>query len=130
MSTLLKIAALALIVAASAYADDWQKMKECAVQADKWEQLNTQAYGAASYRNHYSPKYNHCYVQREVEAHVKYPREGNVLSTELYDIFEENLMAFTQVSALLDDKGVGYIDSKGSVSREEARAYIEDHMAN
>jgi hypothetical protein len=156
MNKLFSIAALTLAATASAHAeDDWQKRKECAATAEKWEQTNVQEHGGtyanahehggvydgASYRHHYSPKYNRCYVEMRVWVHPHSPVDEGQEYIELSDVFESGLVALARTGS---DGGVGSVAGKrrtrsdGSIDDsawtprtfEEASAFIDDHMNN
>jgi hypothetical protein len=123
MNKLFSIAALALVVAASAYADDWQKMKDCAAQADKWEKR----YDVPVSQKHFSPKYGHCYME-------VYHSDHGVLSRNLIDPFEDKTIAGTLVMQM-DDKTpprlLGFIEGERLDFDDQfhaAQAFIEDHM--
>jgi hypothetical protein len=62
--------------------DDWQKKKDCAAQAEKWEKEALQS-PDISYDHHYSPKYDRCYVRTTGAA----PGAGG---RDLYDAFESH----------------------------------------
>jgi len=76
--------------------NDWKRMKECAEQADRFikqpDPLRNQLGG---WENHYSPKYNRCYVaitylNAEAKKNPKLPLTFDVL----YDAFEGRMLVF------------------------------------
>jgi hypothetical protein len=80
--------------------DNWIKMKECAVQAEKVlaesnvRNIKFGGNSADEWSNHYSPKYNRCFVSmfylRDTKATV---RGGPMSSTVLTDAFERAILA-------------------------------------
>ena len=79
-------------------ASNWQHMKECAEQVDRIvikEHLASGSPTLVARENHYSPKYNRCYVRFSYpnsEAAAKNPELPSVYS-ELWDAFEEKLLS-------------------------------------
>ena len=74
---------------AHARPDNWQKSKECAAQAEK---VMTEKPG--SWENHYSPKYDRCFISKIQSAPGKgagkdYPEVVN----QLVDAFERTTLA-------------------------------------
>jgi hypothetical protein len=76
--------------------DTWQKSKECAAQAEKLmayrdsRRIETGVGGAAlDWLNHYSPKYNRCFVSANY----------SVGTTLLLDAFERSEVAFSDIKA-------------------------------
>jgi hypothetical protein len=72
--------------------DDWQKSKECAEQSEKVMKEKGEFY--RFWRNHYSPKYNKCFI----EDSTRVPGEGAgrdypELTVELIDAFERTHLA-------------------------------------
>ena len=73
--------------------DRWQRSRECAVQAEKmvaeWPQRTGSA--ASDWNNHYSPKYDKCYVSiylRQLSTDEKvFP---TIFQTLLFDAFERS----------------------------------------
>jgi hypothetical protein len=80
--------------------DTWQRSKECAAQAEKAvEERNSRSvayggHGSDSWTNHYSPKYNRCFVKVEYFADQTYAVKGGPLFyTFLEDAFERTNVA-------------------------------------
>lgn len=76
--------------------DTWQKSKECAEQAEKIRGENNSSKNLeAGSVNHYSPKYNRCFVRITLTArHVKVgPGVDRTSSTMLMDAFEGSVGA-------------------------------------
>ena len=84
--------------APAAKPDTWEKSKECASQAEKVmaDPGYAVAQGSAGYVNHYSPKYNRCFI--EVYHFIKESVKGGPLtSTVLVDAFERSGLANTSI---------------------------------
>src|ERR1700734_3168782 len=66
--------------------DTWERSKECAAQAEKAvAERNSRSvafggHGADSWSNHYSPKYNRCFVKVDYFADVKNGIKGGPMS--------------------------------------------------
>ena len=80
--------------------DNWEKMKDCATQAEKlMERRNRQnaalGIGAASdWTNHYSPKYNRCFVVASYFVKQEgWFKHESILTTSLLDAFEGAFLA-------------------------------------
>jgi hypothetical protein len=79
--------------------DNWQRSKECAAQAEKlmaeWHRPSEDRPGksgiAPFWENHYSPKYNRCFIKYTHKIEVK-DRTG-VFEDLLYDAFERSTLA-------------------------------------
>ena len=114
-------------------------MRECAAQTDLvakrsgWvEGHRTGDTTIAGWQSHYSPKYQHCYVQ---VTYINHPAENNrdlpPLYDELWDAFEGKSLAIctdaTNASAsrfcTLQD-GPSHFDCKA------CREFVEDRMKN
>jgi hypothetical protein len=115
--------------------DNWQRSKECADQAEKvvpsWAARTGTA--PATWSNHYSPKYNRCFIA------IINVTELQLFSTVLLDAFERSSVAFSKelkcigpcseslqresryVSCTIGDKTVGC---------DEAKSFISEHMKN
>lgn len=82
----------------SARPDTWQKSKECAGQAEKmmadWQRQTGRAPTDFDWRNHYSPKYDRCFVWLYVISFSKDEKVFPTLfSTTLFDAFERSRLA-------------------------------------
>ena len=139
---------LALATAAQAE-DNWQKMKDCAAQAEKLEKkLNGDGKDFVYSQYHYSPKYNRCYLERswhwsplDRESKQAYDED------ELTDVYENRELAdihgtwdytkpagkdglwHPQLSCFIGS----YKDAQGELQLKytdcrETRAFIDDHM--
>jgi hypothetical protein len=54
------------LAAATAHAEDnWEKMKDCGAEAEKLAHRMGRDRKGDKRSNHYSPKYNHCFVKHE-----------------------------------------------------------------
>lgn len=108
--------------------DTWKKSKECADQAEKvitdWDDT------AVFWRNHYSPKYNQCFllISRQIELKDWI---GPVLTDTLYDAFERLTLATSiaspvppQVAALCST------DDDAKADCKTAADFITEHMKN
>jgi hypothetical protein len=80
--------------------DNWQKMKDCAAQAEKAitdrdrRSVSFGGHGSDGSTNHYSPKYNRCFVKVEyVVATKDNIKGGPMFRTYLMDAFEQANLA-------------------------------------
>jgi hypothetical protein len=104
--------------------DTWQKMKDCATQAEKVGPGEAGA-NKGSYNNHYSPKYDRCFVR--ITWIIRGP--GEQVSGEgirLFDAFEHSTVAISYVTSPAS-KISCFVDDR-SVDCSEARDFISDHM--
>ncbi len=111
-------------------AENWQRMKDCAARADlmaKQSGWTVGKDGLLDWVNHYSPKHRRCYVQ--AKRINKGGRELPPLTDELYDAFEERLLAMctdyrkeTAASFCSTD------DTHGDCAA--CRDYIDERMRN
>jgi hypothetical protein len=77
--------------------DNWQKMKDCAAQAEKaMEERNRRSvsfggHGSDGWSNHYSPKYNRCFLKAEymLVAAKDAVKGGPSFYAYLIDAFEQ-----------------------------------------
>jgi hypothetical protein len=108
--------------------DTWKKSKECADQAEKvitgWDDT------AVFWRNHYSPKYNQCFLLISRQIDLK-DWIGPVLTDTLYDAFERSTLATSiaspvppQVAALCST------DQDAKTDCKTAADFITEHMKN
>jgi hypothetical protein len=109
--------------------DSWQKMKECAAQAEK-----VMMDKAGTWENHVSPKYGRCFILRITNvpgegAGKTYPQFVN----QLIDAFERSELAQrvseTAVPPAPSDLLSCRIDHK-PVDCDKAAAFIAEHMKN
>ena|ERR1035437_2777563 len=108
--------------------DNWQKSKECAEQSDKlmsqWRSL------AGTWENHYSPKYNRCFVLSFREV----PREGQsgtLFEKSLFDAFQRSEIAVTlQPIPPKTMEFLCHTRDDEHASCEATRIFIEEHMKN
>ena len=75
--------------------DHWQKMQDCAAQAEKAmaerdrRSISFGGHGSDTWSNHYSPKYNHCFLKAEYLAAAKDTVKGGpTFYAYLIDAFE------------------------------------------
>jgi hypothetical protein len=76
--------------------DNWQKMKDCSAQAEKAmaerdrRSISFGGHGSDGWSDHYSPKYNRCFVRAEYVVAVKdRVKGGPMFYTYLIDAFEQ-----------------------------------------
>jgi hypothetical protein len=119
----------------AATADAWQKSKECASQAEKtmadFDRRSVAAGGAGfvDWKNHYSPKYNRCFITAD---YVSPAKDGGgkyvpFFSTELIDAFERSILANSASGGPTD--GFCDIDHE-PVDCAKAASFISEHMKN
>jgi hypothetical protein len=107
--------------------DNWQKMKDCAVQAEKVGPGEADV-NKGSYSNHYSPKYNRCYLR--ISWLIKQGDEVSGQGLRLVDAFEHNTIALYQISVgPSESKPVCFVDV-GQVDCSAAKDFISEHMRN
>ncbi len=121
--------------------DTWERSKECAAQAEKAvEERNSRSvayggHGSDSWTNHYSPKYNRCFVEVEYFADQKYAVKGGPL---FYTFLED---AFEMTNVAESAGGVNYQMlcraeenpkecEKNAASAYESACTIEDHKTD
>jgi hypothetical protein len=108
--------------------DTWKKSKECAAQAEKvitdWDDA------AVFWQNHYSPKYNQCFLLISRQIDLK-DWIGPVLKDTLHDAFERSTLATSitspvppQVAALCST------DDDPKADCKTAADFITEHMKN
>jgi hypothetical protein len=102
--------------------DDWQRRKDCAVQADRVMKDTglTGDRNVIGWENHYNPKYARCFVlvdYREPDAD-KIPGVPSLYS-ELYDAFERRLLSTCQDE--LDKNTFCTVQSEGSLAAVDCR---------
>ncbi len=114
--------------------DSWERMKECTEQVDRIakEEGLVEGEGSSiaiilSWQNHYSPKYERCYMQ----VTVLYTEKNSKLSyvyNEVYDAFEKKRLSMCSDS----DKGYfcGIEDSGSPSDCNACRKFVKDRMEN
>lgn len=117
---------LGACVCGRAEASKWQKMNDCAAQAEKWEAKHHPTYAGISstYLNRYSTQYDACYVRWTVVNN--YNRSESIF---MDDPFEDKPIATVYHLHLSEETDSGWIGDK-SVTADKAQAFINDHMEN
>jgi hypothetical protein len=114
--------------------DTWERSKECAAQAEKvmrWLYSNDPK---VIWQNHYSPKYDRCFLKTSRELDAKKVEEwtGTLSETDLYDAFERSMLAtfVTAVPASPRFEVFCEIDDKEKIREdcEAATDFITKHM--
>lgn len=122
-------AILPFFVAALAFGQDkpdtWQKMKECAAQAEKIGPGEAAA-NKGTYTNHYSPKYDRCYVK--VSWVMKEDQKISGQGDRLIDAFERDTIALYQVT-FSESKSLCFMPN-GVAECSEVKDFIFEHMRN
>jgi hypothetical protein len=135
--------------------DTWQKSKECSAQAEKimaerdQQSVARGSTPASTWSNHYSPKYNRCFIKAEYFLDAKSIVKGGPFGyAQLLDAFERSILAVTaygvsshlacrsepnpeecEQNAALAWKIFSKIDSEDT-DRATAKAFITEHMKN
>jgi hypothetical protein len=102
--------------------DTWQKSKECAAQAEKAAMAMGFSNGSG-WTNHYSPKYNRCFVQFSMPSDSGKTGDLRIL---LEDAFEKSLLADF-------DLGAGncvIFQSETASNCNTVKLFISEHMNN
>ena len=114
--------------------DAWQKSKECANQAEKVMADNDRRAtamglpGSAGWTNHYSPKYDKCFVSAEyVNKDGGIGKNGPMFTTSLIDAFERSFLATS--ASVGPTEGLCQIDHK-PVACAKAEDFIAERMKN
>lgn len=108
--------------------DTWQKTKECADQAAKviadWDDASV------FWRNHYSPKYNRCFLLVSRQINVK-DWIGTVFQNTLYDAFERSTLA-TSIAPPVPPEMASTcsMDDDAKADCKTSAVFIADHMKN
>jgi len=119
------IVATSMLLAAGLMAQEkpknnWQRMKECAAQAEKYA-------GSNLTRSHYSPKYERCF------ALVQYIGKG-YRDWELIDAFEGTSLAFINTNSANDEEACAIDDAifgeHDHTPCTVVRKYIDEHLKN
>ena len=69
--------------------EDWQRMKDCAAQAEKVGPVQAEA-NKGTYTNHYSPKYGRCFLR------IVWWSSDSVRNIRLMDAYEHENLALYQ----------------------------------
>jgi hypothetical protein len=108
--------------------DTWQKSKECAGQAEKV--INDWDDASVSWRNHYSPKYNRCFILVSRQINVK-DWIGTVIEDTFYDAFERSTLATSIVSPVPPQVAtLCSTDEDAKADCKTAADFITEHMKN
>ncbi len=116
--------------------DTWQRSKECATQAAKVmaeanrRDIATTGEGTLHWENHYSPKYNRCFIKATyVLAHAKEGggKDRPMFTTQLIDAFERVLLA--ESAGVGPTSGFCSIDGK-TADCDKAASFISERMKN
>src|ERR1700720_2942450 len=121
--------------ASQATPDTWQRSKECATQAEKViaasdrEELAKGFPAAMQWENHYSPKYDKCFVSAVYMEKSKRPsgEAFSFIATILTDAFERHSLATS--ASLEEPAGICNIDGTNA-DCTQVEAFITDHMKN
>ena len=106
-------------------------MKDCAAQAEKVGPGEA-AVNKGNYDNHYSPKYDRCYVRISWTISQGEPVSG--LGVRLIDAFEHSTIAVSTITSP-ESKANCFVESTDRqlikvVDCSAAAAFIYDHMSN
>lgn len=108
-------------------------MKDCAAQAEKAGPREAEV-NKGSYNNHYSPKYDRCYVR--VSSKIQNGEQVSGQGIRLVDAFERNTVAAfaetfppskSRISCFVDE---GRSDGLTTVDCSAAKDFIFEHMRN
>ncbi len=108
--------------------DTWRKSKECADQAEKvitdWDDASV------FWRNHYSPKYDRCFLHISRLIDIK-DCIGSVHKDTLYDALERSTLA-TSISSPVPPQVAPSCstDDDAKADCKTAADYITEHMKN
>ncbi len=110
--------------------DTWQKSKECASKAEKlMAELDRRGQGAWHWENHYSPKYNRCFISATYITSEKDggSKDRSLFSIQLVDAFERSVLANSAFGGATE----GFCDIDGKTADcEKAASFIAEHMKN
>jgi hypothetical protein len=117
----------------------WQRMKECAEQAariaQRLEERPHKDFGIMGWENHYSPKYERCYVlvkylNREATKNRNLP----LLFDQLFDAFESRALAICTNSSATEAGTFCSVEPRADGSPEvdcgNCAQFIKDRMNN
>lgn len=113
--------------------DLWQKTKDCAAQAEKlMAYFNSRSSdgGSSDWQNHYSPKYDKCFVSASYTLSEKDRggKPGPFFLTMLYDAFERSTLAKSATGEKTEAWGCRILEKY--VDCGEAEKFITEHMKN
>jgi hypothetical protein len=116
-------------------ADMWQRSKECAMQSEKLmadDDRRAVASGvgiATHWENHYSPKYNRCFVSASYMTSAKDGGGKTVpmFQTQLSDAFERSVLANS--AAVGPTNGFCHIEDR-QADCDKVAIFISEHMKN
>jgi hypothetical protein len=112
--------------------DTWQKSKECAAQAEKVmaereRRMSAKgSLGDMDWENHYSPKYNKCFISATY-FNSKGGKDLPAFTNTLVDAFERSTLAQSASAGQTD--GFCKIDDKAT-DCAQAEKFISEHMKN
>lgn len=117
--------------------DNWERMKECAAQTDSlagregWVRGDTKSHVTTEdWSNHYSPKYERCYVEVSYRNHLaEKDKDLPLLYFELWDAFEGKLVASCTNASTAGASIVCESESKFGDCRA-CRQFVKDRMNN
>jgi hypothetical protein len=121
--------------------DGWQRMKDCADLSDLmtkrmgWvEGAHTDDHTVQGWVNHYSPKYERCYVQvGYLNRLAKKDKSLPLLYEELWDAFENRLVAVCTTSSAAKSEDFCLIPdakSESDIGCQACRQFVDDRMNN
>ncbi|MCA1827926.1 MAG: hypothetical protein ABR567_22450 [Myxococcales bacterium] len=134
-------AGIAAEVGSTRRGENWQRMRECAEQATRVtkehksevHEIDRQSW-IMNAENHYSPKYERCYLREVVSSHPTGRAAADIPSfmTYIYDAFENRVLA-----ECTDETGLKLAESFCRVHEPSTGAgcaacerYIDEHMDN
>ncbi len=108
--------------------NDWQKMKDCAIQAEKVGPNEAEA-NKGGFTNHYSPKYDRCYIRISwITLSADQSVSGQGL--RLLDAFEHDSVAvFIETFSPPQAKAFCMVDDNPA-DCSKAKGFIAEHMQN
>jgi len=106
----------------------WQKMKDCAAQAEKVGPVEAEA-NNGSYTNHYSAKYDRCYV-RITWLLKGQGEEVSEIGERLVDAFEHDTKALSLTPQPQPGSKKGCFVDGGTGDCAAASDFISEHMRN
>jgi hypothetical protein len=121
--------------------DTWQKSKDCASQAERLvSERASKGYGRPlDWYNHYSPKYDRCFLETFNQLAGNEPGGGVLFSNSLFDAFERSPIAYWYethcVGACSETINIMVKASPCSIEKEptsceEVKTFIAEHMKN
>jgi hypothetical protein len=115
----------------TATTDYWDKMKDCATQAEKiiaerQHGLEASKTSIVDWQNHYSPKYNRCFLTITFKDATTSPPD---VYRNMSDAFERSSISGFSFSPKYPE-GECYVEDSTLVDCVRARAFISEHMKN